>query len=50
MEQLIPWISGVGFPIAVAAYLLVRVEGSIKDLSREVRELRGLLVKMNGKV
>jgi len=33
------WIGSVGFPVAVASYLLIRVEGTISQLRDEVRSL-----------
>lgn len=33
------WVSAVGFPIAVAAYLLVRVETTVKELRDEIKNL-----------
>lgn len=35
------WISSVGFPIAVAAYLLVELRKDIQALRDEVRNLAG---------
>lgn len=32
-------VSSVGFPIAVAAYLLFRMEGIIKELRDSIRDL-----------
>jgi len=39
MEEILQGIANVGFPIAVAAYLLVRIEGKLEDLSLSIHEL-----------
>jgi len=39
MEELVPLIANVGFPIAVSVYLLVRIEGKIEGLTMSIREL-----------
>lgn len=48
MEELIQMVSNVGFPIAISAYLLIRIESkldtlssSIGDLARAVEILKG---------
>lgn len=48
MEELMQMVSNVGFPIAISAYLLIRIESkldilsrSIGDLARAVEILRG---------
>lgn len=42
-----PWWAGflrdVGFPIAVAAYVLYRIEPAINELSSVIHEIHGLL-------
>jgi hypothetical protein len=38
-------VSTVGFPIAVAAYLLIRLETTIKDLTRTMNRLILVLAK-----
>jgi len=43
MEDWIKLISTVGFPIAVTAYLLIRLEGSIKSLTEAVQ---GLIISL----
>ena len=47
MEDWVTLVSNVGFPVAVTAYLLVRIEGkleqlagSISDLNRSIREFK----------
>jgi len=46
VEEILPAVAQVGFPIAVAAYTLVRLEGSLKEnttalieLSKQIGEL-----------
>jgi hypothetical protein len=38
-EFLTTWISNVGFPIAVAVYLLVRIEKRLQELTTTQQEL-----------
>lgn len=40
MEEMLKMIANVGFPIVVAAFLLIRVEQRIDDLSAAINELR----------
>ena len=39
MEELIPLVGNLGFPIAVSIYLLVRIEGKLENLTISIREL-----------
>jgi len=39
MEDLFTLIGNFGFPIVVSAYLLVRIEGKLNDLSTSITEL-----------
>lgn len=39
MEELVPLIANLGFPIAVSIYLLVRLEGKMESLTLSIREL-----------
>ncbi|MCR6546415.1 YvrJ family protein [Dehalobacterium formicoaceticum] len=39
MEELITIISNVGFPIAISAYLLIRIEKKLDTLSESIAEL-----------
>ncbi|NLZ49518.1 MAG: YvrJ family protein [Clostridiales bacterium] len=49
MEDLIKAVANVGFPIAVAAYLLIRIEGKIDKLTTSINQLATILsVKLNG--
>lgn len=43
MEDLINVISNVGFPIAISAYLLIRIEGKIDSLASNIGELARVL-------
>lgn len=39
MEELLFQIGNFGFPIAVSAYLLIRIEKKLSDLSGNIQEL-----------
>ena len=39
MEQLFGMIANMGFPIAVSAYLLVRIENQLKNLDQSIQTL-----------
>ncbi len=39
METILQAIGNVGFPIAVTAYLLVRIENKLEDLSASITSL-----------
>lgn len=39
MEEILGMVANVGFPIAVAAYLLVRIENRLDALSASIGEL-----------
>lgn len=39
MEEMLQGIANVGFPIAVAAYLLVRIESKLDDLTVSINQL-----------
>lgn len=40
MTSLTSFIANVGFPIAVAAYLLIRIESKLVKLTEAITELR----------
>ena len=44
MSELLSLVTNVGFPIAVAAYLLTRIEGRLEDLTVAVYEVREALI------
>ncbi len=39
MEEILQGIANVGFPIVVAAYLLVRIEGKLDELTISIHQL-----------
>lgn len=39
MDELIQTISNVGFPIAISAYLLIRIESKLDKLSGSIGDL-----------
>lgn len=43
MEDFLKAVANVGFPIAVAAYLLIRIEGKIDTLSASICQLSTIL-------
>ena len=46
MEELLNIIANVGFPIAVAVFLLVRVEGKMTCLTKAINDLREAILLM----
>ncbi len=46
MEELVPIIANLGFPIVVSIYLLVRIEGKMDELTASVKELSSTIAKM----
>lgn len=44
MSDLLSLVANVGFPIAVAAYLLTRIESRLEDLTVAVYEVREALI------
>lgn len=43
MEDFLKAIADVGFPLAVTAYLLIRIEGKIDNLSSSINQLSTIL-------
>lgn len=43
--EIISLISNVGFPIAIALYVLVRLEGTLKKNTDAINELKIILTK-----
>jgi hypothetical protein len=39
MEDILKLVSNFGFPIVISAYLLVRIEGRLNELSSSISEL-----------
>lgn len=46
MEEMVPLVANLGFPIAVSIYLLVRIEGKMDDLTSSVKELSRVISKI----
>ncbi|MEQ8235294.1 MAG: YvrJ family protein [Syntrophomonadaceae bacterium] len=46
MEDLLNIVGNVGFPIAVAAFLLIRIESKIICLTQAIGELREAILTM----
>ena len=46
MDEMLKLIGNVGFPIAVAAFLLVRVEQRMDNLTAAITELREAILMM----
>lgn len=46
MNELLNLIGNVGFPIAVTAYLLIRVENRLAELSNAISELREAVITL----
>lgn len=46
MEDMIQLIANVSFPIAVATYLLVRIESKISSLTESINSLANQIEKM----
>jgi len=46
MEELVPIIANLGFPIVVALYLLVRVENKISSLEKTMDEVLKAISKL----
>jgi flagellar biogenesis protein FliO len=43
MEELIKAVGNTGFPIAVAAYILIRIESKMDNLSASISQLSTIL-------
>jgi len=39
MQELLPQIANVGFPVVLSMYLLVRIEGKLEVLSNAISDL-----------
>ena len=46
MKEIIATIANVGFPISVAAYLLIRVEGKLCELTIAITELLQAIISL----
>ncbi len=47
MDELFTQIANLGFPIAVTAYLLVRIEAKLSQLSESIQELTSVIKNTN---
>ncbi len=45
MEELLSYASSYGFPMVVAAYLLVRIEGRLETLAVSINELTKIIAE-----
>jgi len=45
MTEFLQWTAGAGFAIAVAAFILVRLEPAVKQLSESIAKLSGVIGK-----
>ena len=43
MEDFLKATANIGFPIAVASYLLIRIEGKLDSLSSSINQLAAIL-------
>lgn len=50
MDDFFKLIANFGFPMVVAAYVLVRLEGSIRELDQSVRLLVTHLIQLESQV
>lgn len=49
MEDLLKAVGNLGFPMAVAAYLLIRIESKMDNLSSSISQLSTILsIKLSG--
>lgn len=46
MNELFSMIADLGFPIVVAVYLLIRIEGKLSDLTSAITELRETIITL----
>lgn len=45
MEQMLTYASSYGFPMVVAAYLLVRIEGRLETLAASINDLAKIIAE-----
>lgn len=48
MDEMLNIIGNVGFPIAVSAYLLIRIEGKLGQLTAAIGDLREAIISIRG--
>lgn len=46
MNEVFSMIADLGFPIVVAVYLLIRIEGKLGDLTSAITELRETIITL----
>lgn len=46
MNEVFSMIADLGFPIVVAVYLLIRIEGKLNDLTSAITELREAIIAL----
>lgn len=46
MDELVPLIANLGFPIVVSIYLLVRIEGKLEALTVSLKEVSKVISKL----
>jgi len=49
MEEILKAISNFGFPVVIATYLLIRIEGKIETLAESIRSLTQAILSNNDK-
>ncbi len=47
MEDLLPQIANIGFPVVLSMYLLVRIEGKLEVLTGAINELSKVIAGSN---
>jgi len=47
MEDMLKLVGNFGFPIVVSAYLLVRIEGKLNQLSASITDLTKVVAVLN---
>ncbi|GEM_PF-260668 len=47
MEEILKAISNYGFPVVIATYLLIRIEGKIETLTESIRSLTQAILSSN---
>lgn len=47
MEEILKAISNYGFPVVIATYLLIRIEGKIETLTESIRSITQAILSSN---
>lgn len=50
MDEFIAMVGNTGFPIAVATYLLIRVEGKLSELTKAIMDLREAIITLQSHI